>query len=157
MFVTQFHFASYNTQSIPCVYRLLFDFEFKLEPEQHQGLAGYRLWVDRPGNKDNRQFWNPSLTNLSLHREKITHLIENNPNHQTTARTHGDFLPVSKIVDCNLEAVATWTWVVVDLDVGVEGHVFDFDFVVNGEGFVGHFVVFHFFPFLSISCLFLVG
>lgn len=27
----------------------------------------------------------------------------------------------------------------VDLEVGVEGHVFDFDFVVDGEGIVCHF------------------
>ena len=36
-----------------------------------------------------------------------------------------------------------------DLNVGVEGHVFDFDFVVDGEGVVGHVAV----SFLDFSFL----
>ena len=36
-----------------------------------------------------------------------------------------------------------------DLNVGVEGHVFDFDFVVDGEGVVGHVD----FSFLGFSFL----
>lgn len=55
VFVTHSHLASYQTH-IPYVYCLLFNFEFKLAPESHQGLVHYRLWVDRPSNKDNRQF-----------------------------------------------------------------------------------------------------
>ena len=45
--------------------------------------------------------------------------------------THGDLLAVAKVVQDDLEAVATWAWVRVQLQRHVERHVFDLDLVVD--------------------------
>lgn len=68
---------------------------------------------------------------------RATHRLENNLDHQRAARTHGDVLAVLQVEDGDLEAVAAGARVVVELQRGVEGHVFDFDLVVDGVG-VGH-------------------
>jgi hypothetical protein len=68
-----------------------------------------------------------------------TYDIKDNLDHQTATGTNGDFFTLAEIIDRDLESVATWAWVMVDLKDGVEGHVFDFNFVVDGECFVGHF------------------
>jgi hypothetical protein len=68
-----------------------------------------------------------------------TYHVENNPDHQTATRTHGDLFTVAQIVDCDLETIATWAGICVDLDIWVEGHVFDLDLIVDVQSFVGHF------------------
>lgn len=65
--------------------------------------------------------------------------VKDDPNPQAAAGANGDFLSIAKIIDHNLESVATRAWVMVELGDGVEGHIFDFDLVVDGTGFVGHF------------------
>lgn len=62
-----------------------------------------------------------------------TYQIKDNPDHQTATWTHADILSVAQIVDGDLEAVAAWTGEMVDLHRRIEGHVFDFDLIVNGE------------------------
>jgi hypothetical protein len=57
--------------------------------------------------------------------------IEYDSDHETAAGTDGDLLSIAQIRDPDLEAVAAWARVVVDLQGGVEGHVFDLDFVVD--------------------------
>jgi hypothetical protein len=62
---------------------------------------------------------------------QILHLIHH-PDPQTTARTHSDVrLLVLERGKRDLEPIATRTRVVVDLQRGVVGHVFDLDFVVD--------------------------
>ena len=68
-----------------------------------------------------------------------THLIKNHPNHQATARTHRDIFPIAEVIDRNLKPVAARTRVMVDLDGRIEGHIFNLDLIIDGEGFVGHF------------------
>ena len=65
------------------------------------------------------------------------YLIENHPNHKTTARTPRNILAVAHVVDADLEAIAAGARVVVDLQRLVVEAVFDFDFVVQVEVFVG--------------------
>ena len=50
-------------------------------------------------------------------------LLVNNANLQTTARAYSNVLAIAKVVDVDFEAIATWAWVVVDLERFVEGHV----------------------------------
>lgn len=59
-----------------------------------------------------------------------THSIIYDLNHQTTAWTDSNIFAVAQVADGDLETVTAWTWVVVDLESGVVGHVFDFDLVV---------------------------
>ena len=66
------------------------------------------------------------------------YLIKNHPNHKTTARTPRNILAVAHVVDADLEAIAAGARVVVDLQRLVVEAVFDFDFVVQVEVFVGH-------------------
>ncbi|CAG7962831.1 unnamed protein product, partial [Penicillium nalgiovense] len=54
-------------------------------------------------------------------------------------RAHGDLFAVAQIVDRDLEAVATWAGICVDLNIRVEGHVLDLDLVVDVQSVVGHF------------------
>jgi hypothetical protein len=61
------------------------------------------------------------------------YLAKYNLDHQTAARTDRDFLAISEVCEPDLEAVAARARVVVDLQARVEGHVFDFDFVVDVE------------------------
>lgn len=68
-----------------------------------------------------------------------TYQVKNNLDHQRATRAHGNFFPITQIIDGDLEAVSAWAGKVVDLHGGVEGHVFDFDLIVDGEGVVGHF------------------
>lgn len=68
------------------------------------------------------------------------HQVKNHTNHQAAAWTHRHVLLVAEVVERNLEAVAAGAGVKVRLEGGVERHVFDFDFVVDGEVVVvGHF------------------
>ena len=67
-----------------------------------------------------------------------THRQENNLNHQAATRTHGDVLALVEVIDADLETVPTRTGVMIYLESGVEGHVFDLDFVVDGPIRVGH-------------------
>ena len=50
--------------------------------------------------------------------------------HQTTTRAHCDLLAISQVRDPDLEAVATGTRVVEYLEFLIEGHVFDFYFII---------------------------
>jgi len=70
-----------------------------------------------------------------------TYQVKDNTNHQTAARAHSDLLAIAQIIDANLEAVAAWARVRIDLHGRVEGHVFDLDLIVDVEAFVRHFVV----------------
>ena len=64
----------------------------------------------------------------------LTHFLKYDLNHETTAGADGGVFAVAQVPEGDLEPVATWAWVVVELEGGVECHVFDFYFVV-----VGHF------------------
>jgi len=61
------------------------------------------------------------------------YLAKDDLDHQTTARTHSDFLAVAEVCQPDFEAITTRARVVVDLQSLVEGHVFDFDFIVDVE------------------------
>lgn len=63
----------------------------------------------------------------------FTYQIKNNSDHQTAAWAHANILSVAQIVDGDLETVAAWAGEMVDLHRGVEGHVFDFNLVVDRE------------------------
>lgn len=63
-----------------------------------------------------------------------THRFKNHLDHQRAARTHRHVLTVTQVVDGNLKTVAAGTRVVVYLQDGIEGHVFDLDLVVNRIG-----------------------
>lgn len=69
---------------------------------------------------------------------RISNKVENDSDHQAAARAHGNILFVAQVVDANREAVAARAWVVIELKSFVKGHVFDFDFIVDGVFFVGH-------------------
>lgn len=75
---------------------------------------------------------------LAKFREKTDH-VEDNFNHQTAARANSYFFAVSKVINCDLEAVATWAWIVINLNVRVKGHIFDLDFIVDRDSVVSHF------------------
>lgn len=66
----------------------------------------------------------------------LTYHLKDNPDHQTAAWTDGDVFFVSQVGQGDFEAVATRARVVVDLESRVEGHVLDFDLIVN---ILGHF------------------
>lgn len=68
----------------------------------------------------------------------VFYLVKNDPDHQTAARTDSDVLAVAEVGDGNLEPIATRTRVVIYLQVGIEGHIFDLDLVVNGDVLVRH-------------------
>lgn len=67
-----------------------------------------------------------------------THFFKDDSYHQTAAGTHSNFLAVMEICETDLEFIATGTGIVVDFQLRVVGHVFDFDLVVyvlcHGEG-----------------------
>lgn len=60
----------------------------------------------------------------------ITHSIIYDLNHQTTAWADSNIFAVAQVAYGDLETVSAWTRVVVDLESGVIGHVFDLDLVV---------------------------
>ena len=68
-----------------------------------------------------------------------THNLKNDPDHQTPARANGNVLTVLAVGARDLELVAAWAGGRLRLQRWVVGHVFDFDFVVDGVFFVGHF------------------
>jgi len=70
--------------------------------------------------------------------QELSYLVKNNPDHQTAARTPRNILAVAHVAQRNLKAVAARARVVVDLQRLVVEAVFDFDFVVEVELFVGH-------------------
>lgn len=74
-----------------------------------------------------------------------SYMVKNHPDHQTAARTDSDVLAIAEVGDGNLEPIATRTRVVIDLEVGIEGHIFDLDLVVNGDVIVRHGLNFFFF------------
>ncbi len=57
--------------------------------------------------------------------------VKNNFNHQTATRTNSYLFPVFEIHNGDLESITAWTGIVINLKRGIEGHVFDFDFVVD--------------------------
>lgn len=69
---------------------------------------------------------------------RISNKVKDDSDHQTAAGAYGNILFVAQVVDTNREAVAARAWVVIDLKRFVEGHVFDFDLIVNGVFLVGH-------------------
>jgi hypothetical protein len=69
---------------------------------------------------------------------QVSNKIENDSDHQATARAYGNILFVAQVIDANREAVAARAWVVVNLKSFVERHVFDLNLIVNGIFFVGH-------------------
>lgn len=63
----------------------------------------------------------PPLSYFPVGRQ--THRIEYHPDHERATRTHGNVLAVPQVVDQDLEFVAAWARVGVDLEGGVVGHV----------------------------------
>lgn len=59
-----------------------------------------------------------------------TYHIEDYPDHQTAARANSNILTIAHVADGYLEAVAAWTWVMVDLEGRIEGHILYLDFIV---------------------------
>jgi hypothetical protein len=74
-------------------------------------------------------------------RTGTSYRVEDDAYHQTTAGAARNVFSVAHVIDGNLEAVATWTWVVVDLQSLIVETVFDLDFVVEVDFFVGHGLV----------------
>ena len=66
-----------------------------------------------------------------LFSKRCTNHVEDDTNHQATTWTYRDLLTISQIVDSNLESIATWAREVIDLQGRVEGHIFDFDFIID--------------------------
>lgn len=87
-----------------------------------------------------RSSWSHVSRSLILREmlSQISNKVENDSDHQAAARAHGNILLVAQVVDANREAVAARARVVIDLKSFVEGHVFDFDLIVDGVFFVGH-------------------
>jgi hypothetical protein len=80
---------------------------------------------------------------------KDSYLIKNNPDHKTTTRTNRNLLAIAEIGNSDLEPIATGTRVMIDLQRGIEGHVFDFDLIVDREVLV----VCHIFFFQNLDWL----
>jgi hypothetical protein len=59
-----------------------------------------------------------------------TYHLEDDLDHKAAAGTDSHLFAIAQVRNGNLEAVATRARVVVDLEVGVEGHVLDFYLVV---------------------------
>jgi hypothetical protein len=59
-----------------------------------------------------------------------TYSIKYDLNHQTAAWADSNIFAIAQIVDRDLETISTRTRVVVDLEGGIVGHVFDLDLVV---------------------------
>lgn len=72
-----------------------------------------------------------SLHKLSQNQESKTHQIKDNPDLQAAARAYCHLFPVSHIGQRDLELVAAWAWVGVELGGGVVDKVFEFDFIVE--------------------------
>ena len=66
------------------------------------------------------------------------HQVKNYPDLETTAGTDSYFLPVTKIGDCDLKPIATRTWIMIDLQIRIEGHIFNLDLVVDGNILICH-------------------
>jgi len=64
--------------------------------------------------------------------------IKDYPDLETTAWTDSYFLPITKIVDCDLETITTRTWIMIDLQIRIEGHIFDLDLIVDGNILIRH-------------------
>lgn len=94
------------------------------------------LWEDRPKSTPQGE---SSATDLLSCAQRTPYHVEDHTDHQAATGTHGDFFAVAQIVDCDLEAVATWARICVDLDIWIEGHILDLDLVIDVECFVGHF------------------
>lgn len=54
-------------------------------------------------------------------------------NHQTAAGADCCVFAIPEVLQRNLESVAAWTWIVIDLHGRVEGHVFNLNLVVKGH------------------------
>lgn len=69
-------------------------------------------------------------------KEKVTHSLKDDPNHQTTARADGDVGGVTEISQRDFKPVAARARVVVDLHGLVKRHVLNLDLVVDRDGLV---------------------
>lgn len=63
--------------------------------------------------------------------------IENHTNLQAAARADSNLIAISQVFNEYLEAIATWAWIVVDLEGRIEGHIFYLDLIVY-LAFIGH-------------------
>jgi hypothetical protein len=59
--------------------------------------------------------------------------IEDDSDHETATRADRDVLAIPEICDVDLETVATWTGVVVDLQCLVECHILNFNLIIDIE------------------------
>ena len=62
-----------------------------------------------------------------------TYKVKDDTDHETAAGADGNVLLIEQVVQSNLEFVATRTRIVVDLHGLIEGHVLDFDLVIDGN------------------------
>ena len=90
-------------------------------------------WVDPPGSTVSSRLMK------TFQRWEIQYQIKDHSDHETAAGADSDILLVAKVVQSNLEAIATGTRVVVELESLIEGHVFDLNLIVDGQILVvGH-------------------
>jgi hypothetical protein len=79
----------------------------------------------------------PHWPGFGLYRKKPetteTHHLKNDANHQRAAGADGDFFAVAQVCNADFKAIAAWAREMVDLQGRVEGHVLDFDLVVDGH------------------------
>lgn len=73
----------------------------------------------------------------TLDQISLSYLVENHPDGQTAARTHGDFFAVAHVAETDLKLVSTWARVGIEEEGRVVGEVLELDLIIERHGIMG--------------------